>query len=280
MEYIKVPNDGWGGINDVGFGDRIRHWTNAYILNQLNNFKFTMLVDESKWRETKYLNFPHTKTENHDCEIKVKNGVDFISEITSKITLKNTNLQNKIEKVVKDRIGIHIRHWPVFEDDFRPDKVERFDYIEKMKLLRKTLNMYPASKFYISSDVTYDEPSTGPMLPNFRKQSHWLSGVYRDYDVVDYTDILNLNNLLPNTVQDTNNPKWSRVLDDEGLCISTIMYDEKSHKVGLDEIEDMVIKRNIIDLFALIYSKEFIPSTVTGPQSSWSEFVESYRKEL
>ena len=58
------------------------------------------------------------------------------------------------------------------------------------------------------------------------------------------------------------------------------MYDEKSHKVGLDEIEDMVIKRNIIDLFALIYSKEFIPSTVTGPQSSWSEFVESYRKEL
>ena len=280
MPYLKVPNVGWGGIIDVGFGDRMRHWTNAYILNELNNFKFTILVDESKWRETKYLDFQYTKTGNHDYEAEIISGVDFDEEIISKVKLKDKSLERKIKKIVKDRIGIHIRHWPLVESDPRPDKVERFNYIEKMRLVRKILDMYPNSKFYISSDVTYDEPSRGPCLPDFRKESHWISQVYKDYDIVDYRDVLELGDTLPNVVQDTNNPMWSKVLDDEGFCINTIRYDKKEHKIGLNEIEEMVILRNIIDVFGLIYSKEFISSSKTGPHSSWSEFVEIYRKKL
>jgi hypothetical protein len=238
------------------------------------------LVDGHRWRETRYLDFPYTKTENHDFDEEITSGVDYEVGIIGQIKLKDKSFENRIKKLVEDRVGIHIRHWPNVDFDPRPDKVERFNYTDKMKLVREILDRYPNSKFYISSNVTYDKPAMGPCLPEFRKESHWISQVYKDYDVVDYRNILELGDILPNVVQDTNNPMWSKVLDDEGFCINTIRYDKKEHKIGLNEIEEMVILRNIIDVFGLIYSKEFISSSKTGPHSSWSEFVEIYRKKL
>ena len=279
MSYLKISNIDWS-IEDTGFGDRMRSWTNAYILNKLNNFKFTILVDGHRWRETRYLDIPYTKTENHDFDVEITSGVDYEVGTIGHIKLKDKSFENRIKKLVEDRVGIHIRHWPNVDFDPRPDKVERFNYTDKMKLVREILDRYPNSKFYISSNVTYDKPAMGPCLPDFRKESHWISQVYKDYDVVDYRNILELGDILPNVVQDTNNPMWSKVLDDEGFCINTIRYDKKEHKIGLNEIEEMVILRNIIDVFGLIYSKEFISSSKTGPHSSWSEFVEIYRKKL
>jgi len=49
----------------------------------------------------------------------------------------------------------------------------------------------------------------------------------------------------------------------------------------LDKIEDMKIRRDIVDLFSLIYcGGDFISSDNTGPGSSWSDFVSSYRYSL
>ena len=280
MSYLKIGNIDWS-IEDTGFGDRMRSWTNAYILNKSNNFKFTILVDEHRWRETRYLEFPYTTTNiNHNFDEEITSGVDYEVGIIGQIKLKDKSFEDKIKKLVEGRVGIHIRHWPNVDFDPRPDKVERFNYTDKMKLVREILDRYPNSKFYISSNVTYDKPAMGPCLPDFRKESHWISQVYKDYDVVDYRNILELGDMLPNVVQDTNNPMWSKVLDDEGFCINTIRYDKKEHKIGLNEIEEMVILRNIIDVFGLIYSKEFISSSKTGPHSSWSEFVETYRENI
>ena len=60
MAYFKLGNCGWT-LRDTGFGNRIQFWEIAFELTKYNNFRFTILVDENKWRETKLLDFPYTK---------------------------------------------------------------------------------------------------------------------------------------------------------------------------------------------------------------------------
>jgi hypothetical protein len=309
MSYLKVGDVGWS-IKDTGFGNRIQFWEIAYELNKFNSFKFTILVEANKWRETKFLNFPYTESSNirfnnlkdlpeidarypwlNKLDINAswdimgewppyQVGDEFYGKWLHLITLKDKVFEKKIKKVVKDRIGIHIRHWPVIDTDPRSNPVERFNYVEKMKLVRETMDKYPNSKFYISTDVTYDKPAIGPPLPDFRKESHWISEIYRDYDVIDYRDIISVDNVISKTVRDYKNKMWSNILDDEGEISKVLIYN-KEHLIDGDEnIDDVKIKRDVIDLFSLIYSKGFIPSDLTGPNSSWSDFVEIYRKNI
>jgi len=305
MPYLRVPNTSWEGIVDTGFGNRIQFWEVAYKLNKFNSFKFIILVDSNKWRETKFLNFPYTESSN----IRFNNLKD-LTEIDARypwlhkldtnkswdiidewppyredgfygkwlhlITLKDKVLEKKIKELVKDRVGIHIRHWTTGEMFRAVDQkyypTERFKYVEKMNLVRKTLDKFPNSKFYVSTDITYNKPTIGPLLPDFRKEPHWLSEVYRDYDVVDYRDIISVDELLPTVIKDENNTKWSKIYDMDG--------EEDLEFMEINKIYDVKFQRDVIDLFSLIYSKEFITSSKTGRYSSWSEFVEIYRKNI
>ena len=66
MGYLKIKKSSyWDSMSDTGFGDRIRVWSYAYRLNKFHDFKFTIIVDDFEWRELKYLNFPHTKSERN-----------------------------------------------------------------------------------------------------------------------------------------------------------------------------------------------------------------------
>jgi hypothetical protein len=305
MSYLKVGDVGWS-IIDTGFGNRIQFWEIAYELNRLNDFKFTILVEKDKWKETKFLNFPHTESSNvrfnklkdlseidarkpwlNELDVTkswnileewppYQEGDNFYGKWLHLITLKDNSLENKIRELVKDRIGIHIRHWPIVDKDNRENLVERFNYVEKMKLVRETMDKYPNSKFYISTDVTYDKPARGPLLPNFRKESHWISEIYKDYDVIDYRDIIKVDDILPNYFRSDINSRWSKLMDEEGQEISTKM-NEKS-VTEIQYLYDKKTLRDIVDIFSLIYSLKFIPSKITGPESSWSDFVEIYRK--
>jgi len=305
MSYLKVGDVGWS-IIDTGFGNRIQFWEIAYELNRLNDFKFTILVEKDKWKETKFLNFPHTESSNvrfnklkdlseidarkpwlNELDVTkswnileewppYQEGDNFYGKWLHLITLKDNSLENKIRELVKDRIGIHIRHWPIVDKDNRENLVERFNYVEKMKLVRETMDKYPNSKFYISTDVTYDKPARGPLLPNFRKESHWISEIYKDYDVIDYRDIIKVDDILPNYFRSDINSRWSKLMDEEGQEISTKM-NEKS-VTEIQYLYDKKTLRDIVDIFSLIYSLKFIPSKRTGPESSWSDFVEIYRK--
>ena len=61
MSYLKIGNVGWT-IEDTGFGNRIQFWEIAYELNKYNNFNFEILVESDKWLETKFIDFPNTKS--------------------------------------------------------------------------------------------------------------------------------------------------------------------------------------------------------------------------
>jgi len=309
MSYLKVGDVGWS-IKDTGFGNRIQFWEIAYELNKFNSFKFTILVEANKWRETKFLNFPYTESSNIRfnnlkdlTEIDARypwlnklnineswdimeewppyqEGDEFYGKWLHLITLKDKVLKKKIKELVKDRIGVHIRHWPIEDVDTRPNPVQRFNYVEKMKLVRNTLDKHSNSKFYISTDVTYDKPAAGPPLPDFKKEGQWMSEIYRDYDVIDYRDIITVDGSVSKTIRDYKNKMWSNILDDEGEIIKVLVYN-KEHLIDEDEnIDDVKIKRDVVDLFSLIYSKKFISSEITGPSSSWSDFVNCYRKKL
>jgi hypothetical protein len=307
MPYLKIGDVGWT-IRDTGFGNRIQFWEVAYELNKLNDFKFTILVEKNKWRETEFLNFPHIESSNvrfnkirdlseidarkpwlNELDVTkswnileewppYEEGESFYGKWLHLITLKDESLEDKIRELVKDRIGIHIRHWPTVDEDNKEDLVDRFDYSDKMKLVRKTMDKYPDSKFYISTDVTYDRPAQGPLLPDFRKESHWISEIYRDYDVVDYRDIIKVDDILPNSFISDINSSWSKLMDEEGREIATEL--NKKSVGGIQDLYDKKILRDIVDIFSLIFSKRFVNSKETGPQSSWSDFVEIYRKGL
>ena len=322
--YLYLDNVGWSLI-DTGFGNRMQFWEYAYELNRRNGFNFKMAVEERMWAETKYLNFPYTETiDEYFLEylppqnlpsidsrlpfktLDVNKSYNILKEWppyfgegdkscygqwVHLITLKDKIIENKIKNLVKDRIGIHVRHWPVCGPtdetvDERESKVERFDYKGKMELLRKTMDKYPNSKFYMSTDCTYDKPGQTPPLPDFRKESHWISEIYKDYDVVDYRDILDVSKVVSNTFPDIDNNGWKMVLDDEGKPVKEIrIFYQTGPKGGFfdkysQSTEDVKIYRDCVDLFGLIYSKKFIKSEETGPGSSWSDFVSFYRQTI
>tara|TARA_Y100000592_G_scaffold41232_1_gene65371 strand:- start:3016 stop:3909 length:894 start_codon:yes stop_codon:yes gene_type:complete len=297
MSYLKInKHKYWDSMADTGFGDRIKTWSYAYEINKLNNFCFTILVDDFEWRETQYLNFPYTQSEKDintdDCfEINsskldtsknylIDSNVGIDKSLIQKITLKDKSLETRIKNLVKDRIGIHIRHWPILRDDKNHNStIERFNYTDKMKKLIEVLDKYN-SKFYISSDVSYDKPPFLPCLPIFRKKGHWLSEIYEKYDILDYRDIIQINKNFPLAVNDNKNEKWIPIYDEE-LSLNDVKVLTKSENnfdvVNIDDIYNLKIKRDIVDLFSLIFSRKFIPSIETGIESSWSEFVENYR---
>ncbi len=339
--YIKIGDCGWS-IGDTGLGNRIQLWSVAYELNKYNDFKYTILVEKKMWKEMKYLDFPYTTYSNEkfhglqnldvidsrkDWLIKLDDKDYFLkssfiddnfawppyspeknfwSKWVHKIKLKNKKLKETIRNKVKNRIGIHIRHWPVIDPDnpfqsysqyfSEPEDIERFDYRGKMRKVKKVLDEYQDEKFYISSDVTFDKPSTGPLLPNFRKKDQWLSEIFSSYDIIDYRDILDMDDMSlhdmidwsnGNIVRDNTNPKWLRKvsIDDEGRYNYKLMMNSKNtttttYEGFISDLFDIKVKRDIVDLFSLIYSKEFVHSKKTGPISSWSDYVMNYRNKI
>ena len=222
----------------------------------------------------------------------------FWDKCSHEIVLKDKKLESKIQDKLKDVIGIHIRHWPMIEQPNeiyfkKDDLMARYDYKMKMERVKREMKKYKGHKFYISSDCTYDEPGKGPLLPNYSLEHHWLSEIYDEFDVIDYRDILESDEKISKfsgdyQAKDNNNVDWIKVLDinGEGRVNISKVYKDKWSKVDIfyndliDDLYELKIKRDIVDLFSLIYSKEFIPSTETGPFSSWTDYVESYRKEL
>ena len=61
-----------------------------------------------------------------------------------------------------------------------------------------------------------------------------FSKLYRDYDVVDYRDIISVDNVISKTVRDYKNEKWLNVLDDEGEVVKVL--NNKEHLINLSDL--------------------------------------------
>ena len=318
MAVIKVENGSWL-VYDTGFGDRIQQWEVAYKLSKNNGFSHTLLVEDYAWKETKFIDFPYTETtedfktirhenisvdNSYNLHTELDRNKDYRlspesqifrppSELVSILKLKDKDFENIIREKVKDRIGIHVRNWPHNLDDNRPDITVRFDYDTKIKKVREVLDRYPNEKFYLSSDFTYGGSPSKVIFPQFEKSYHPLCDIYNDYDIIDYRDIVDFKIPIdiPIIVTDTIpfERNWDKdnipriiFINGDGLVVSsTIVTVSMQGKVWdtIDKLCELKIKRDVVDLFSLIYSKEFIHSMDTGPFSSFSRVVREYRGE-
>jgi hypothetical protein len=302
MKYIKVCNYGWDNELDTGFGNRIQAWSYAMYLNALSGYDFTIVVDGHMWKELEYLNFPYTKYIDDKTEIlhykpfehgkfeylekydnlevgenlqpfihenvgdsyKTARVHRYIFDCYSDITFLDKKLEKKIRNSVKNTIGIHSRKNNSALEDTYGKSMEEI----KSDIFFNTIDeLYPNSKFYLSTDILPGEVYTRPLeisdyFPNFKESDNeFLKEFYSNYDVIDYMDIIDESVILE--VKSPINEKREWVHAWQSADPDTLLYKNYHLK----------ILRDIIDLYSLVYCKKFLPGN-----STWSDFIYKIRE--
>jgi hypothetical protein len=312
MGYLKITNKFWQSDVCTGFGNRIPHWALAYKISEHHDFKFTILLDSFHWPETTYVDFPQTEStflddnlygefieltmdesildldtsknyylngENLESVEKSEpsnpepTGIFYLPPVYTLLKLKNSYLESLIKDKVKDAVGVHVRKNNVAPVDIsegdiiyerNTDLYEAYEKVEYINTFSELVKDYDDGQiFYISSDIstTYrdlkamNEEELFSLFPNY-SDFFVTKEIYQEYNCIDYTDI----------IPDYNFGFPLGAMNDNGVLksggVSNLVYFKK-------------VLRDVVDLFSLMYCKDFIPAL-----SSWSVFVQFYRKEL
>ena len=310
MGYLKVTNQFWQSDVCTGFGNRIPHWALAYKISEHHDFKFTILLDSFHWPETTYVDFPQTEStflddnlygefieltmdesildldtsknyylngenlenvEQSEPDSIEQTGIFYLSPVYTLLKLKNSYLEFLIKDRVKDAVGVHVRKnnvAPVSIDlgdiyERNTDLYKAYEKVEYINTFSELVKDYDDQLFYISSDIT----TTYRDLKDMNDEELWslfptysdffvTKKIYQQYNCIDYTDI----------IPDYNFGFPHGALNDNGVLksggVSNLVYFKK-------------VLRDVIDLFSLMYCKDFIPA-----KSTWSNFVQVYRQEV
>jgi hypothetical protein len=310
MGYLKITSRFWQSDVCTGFGNRIPHWALAYKISEHHDFKFTILLDSFHWPETTYVDFPQTEStflddnlygefieltmdesildldtsknyylngENLESVEKSEpssieqTGIFYLPPVYTLLKLKNSYLESLIKDKVKDAIGVHVRKnnvAPVSIDlgdiyERNTDLYKAYEKVEYINTFSELVKDYDDQLFYISSDIT----TTYRDLKDMNDEELWslfptysdffvTKKIYQQYNCIDYTDI----------IPDYNFGFPHGALNDNGVLksggVSNLVYFKK-------------VLRDVIDLFSLMYCKDFIPA-----KSTWSNFVQVYRQEV
>lgn len=210
-----------------------------------------------------------------------KTGIFYLPPVYTLLKLKSFYLESLIKDKVKDAIGIHVRKNNVAPVDISKGDIiyerntdlyeayEQVDYLSDFNELIRIYKIQNDGKYidnqllYISSDIatTYrdlKDMNSEELHSLFPTYSDFFvtKEIYQEYNCIDYSDII------PN--YDFGFPKES--LNDNGVLksggVSNLVYFKK-------------ILRDVIDLFSLMYCKDFISA-----RSTWSDFVVWSRGEL
>ncbi len=256
--YIKLNSYGYDSELDTGWGNRFLTWKFSYLLNQFNNFKFDLVVGEKhKWPELEYIDIPHLKTYevDDDCEI-LENEIRVLDKT------KNWLMRNEIFY----SIPTAEEFYNIFMKDLNIPKLD-------IKLKDKKLDSIIRKKLKNSVGIHI-------RFKRWKSTKNKKLGSICDYErnpkpLFDYCDSLlkNVDNFyistdlikrdLPNLKNSNNN-----FLSEFYNRYETIDYSD------ICEVNNKTM-RDVIDLYSLIYCDTFIMG-----QSTWTGFVEEYRKEL
>ena len=311
--FLTAGYDGYMNFLETGFGNRFIGWQFINNLNQRYDNYFTLLVFYPCWREIDYMNFPNTistkdlgwfkdviepaghlhyfdsvqELYGHNFEFREFDEIDDLDRNKSHQfhtkdyttwfpdiegdthfpTLKNEKLEKKIKEVVKDRVGLHIR--AVTNKTGEPHKSLEWNGAEKiLNKMKFFKEKYGFEKFYLSSDAELQS------LPQHKHSNFYLiDRLYDMYDIVDYTDIWN--------PEQSDNRDGYLVYNYEEPIFTTRLKSFKGYGLMWDYgYSDLVYPdkrtlKDVIDLFALVYSKSLI-----GSNSTWTKFAHDYRTYL
>jgi hypothetical protein len=264
------------------------HTESTFLDDNLHGEFIELTMDESildlDTSKNYYLNGENLENvESSEPSSIEQTGIFYLPPVYTLLKLKSSYLESLIKDKVKDAVGVHVRKNNVAPVSIslgdlyerNTDLYEAYkqvDYLSDFnELIRifKTQDTENLEKFtdnqlvYISSDITttyrdlkdMNDEELRSLFPNY-SDFFVTKEIYQEYNCIDYTD------MIPN--YDFGFPKGA--LNDNGVLksggISNLVYFKK-------------VLRDVIDLFSLIYSKDFIPA-----RSTWSDFVLFYRHEV
>ena len=267
--YVDFPHTESTFLDDNLYGEFIELTMDESILD----------LDTSK---NYYLNGENLENvEKSEPSSIEQSGIFYLSPVYTLLKLKNSYLEFLIKDKVKDAVGVHVRKNNVAPVDISKGDIiyerntdlyeayEQVDYLSDFNELIRIYKIQNDGKYidnqllYISSDIstTYrdlkdmNEEELFSLFPNY-SDFFVTKEIYQEYNCIDYSDII------PN--YDIGFPRGA--LNDNGVLksggVSNLVYFKK-------------VLRDVIDLFSLMYCKDFIAA-----RSTWSNFVQFYRKEV
>jgi len=306
VSYLKLTEE-WKtsemeyNSEQTGLCNRIIFWELAYIFNQINNFKFTILLEKLYWSELNYLSMPNTK------------GVDEYKE-----DFWNGDKTLNFEMLLDDetfKLNTEI-NWVLYQQHF----IEYYDYF--FKYIKKFSFNRPLQLIDIKNDVlknTIIEKLDGVVGIHVRK-----GDAGTPEETINFEEIRN--KLKDKSLSDSEREKlekesltcgqggrwyetfkderYLKIMDDivkvkpnQKFYISTngdkeqlkVFYDNfdildystiLNNIKNVDESKNYLdyelnknCLRNVVDLFSLSYSKFLI----LHPESTWSKFAKWYK---
>jgi hypothetical protein len=142
MAYLKWVEP-WGGYNfveDTGFCNRLFHWELAYQLNEINNFKFKILLEDYWWPELEYLELPYTewwdKHKPTNTDIDRLTPTDLADNkrnrfINYTIPIDSREMETRQDFVLSDDVD----YYPTCGYNFTRQFEEQFDKIRPLQLV-------------------------------------------------------------------------------------------------------------------------------------------------
>ena len=261
------------------------HTESTFLDDNLHGEFIELKMDESildlDTSKNYYLNGENLESvEASEPSSPKKSGIFYLPPVYTLLKLKSSYLESLIKDKVKDAIGVHVRKNNVTPPGIplgdiyerNTDLYDAYKEVEYLSDFNELIRIYKTEEystyndnqlFYISSDIstTYrdlkdmNDDELMSLFPNYREFSI-TNEVYQKYNCIDYSDII------PN--YDWKFPIGA--LNDKGLLksggASNLVYFKK-------------VLRDVVDLFSLMYCRDFIPAL-----STWSVFVEGYRNEI
>ena len=245
--YIKLTDYGFTEL-DTGWGNRVEIWKFGYVLNKINNFDFQLVVESEFWPELEYIDIPYVKT-------------DYINDINSKVLPKNLDILDKTKNwFMDDSIFYCITGESPYKIPILKLKDRKLDTIIRNKL-KNSVGIHIRLKNWKSTE-NVELGSICDYERNPKPLFDYCDSLLKDVDnFYISTDMIRED--LPNLKNSNNN-----FLSEFYSRYETIDYSD------ICEVNDKTM-RDVIDLYSLIYCDTFIMG-----QSTWTGFVEEYRKEL
>lgn len=261
------------------------HTESTFLDDNLHGEFIELTMDESildlDTSKNYYLNGDNIESvEASEPEMIEQTGIFYLPPVWTLLKLKSFYLESLIKDKVKDAIGVHVRKnnvAPVSIDlgdiyERNTDLYKAYEEVDYFNDFNELIWKYRDEDYstyndnqllYISSDIT----TTYRDLKDMNDEELWslfptysdffvTKKIYQQYNCIDYTDI----------IPDYNFGFPKGALNDNGVLkpggVSNLVYFKK-------------VLRDVVDLFSLLYCKDFIPAI-----STWSTFIQRVRREL
>lgn len=280
MAYLKWVEP-WGGYNfveDTGFCNRLFHWELAYQLNEINNFKFKILLEDYWWPELEYLELPYTewwdKHKPTNTDIDRLTPTDLADNkrnrfINYTIPIDSREMETRQDFVLSDDVD----YYPTCGYNFTRQFEEQFDKIRPLQLV--SLKNKQLEKEII-------EKTKGVVGIHIRRgigvKPHDKDGAIEYVDDKVYTDIMDsILKLNPNQrfYISADVPKVElQYFYDNYDCFTWDVLNVDKYKVKQKyKILHKHTFANVVDLM-MLSNTSFLVKVLS---SSWSNFAQLYR---